>query len=147
MGEKSASGNATRLSGSGCRSVRNHANESVAYGNCRFEAAAPSAMLTASPAAPAKAFRCLTELFQFRGPNECPLWVYSVEKLADGAFSIISGGHQTINLATCVAYARFWRVGFLIHPLTRQQNRVFQQNRSQAGIGQRAGFGHQRTFR
>jgi len=66
--------------------------------------------------------------------REGPLWVYSVEKLADGAFSIISGGHQTINLATCVAYARFWRVGFLIHPLTRQRNRVFQQNRSNADI-------------
>src|SRR6266571_5131234 len=57
------------------------------------------------------------------------LSTYSVEKLPDRAFSIVSGARQTINLTTRVAYTRFWRVGFLIHPLTRHRNRVFQQNR------------------
>ena len=61
------------------------------------------------------------------------LSTYSVEKLPDGAFSIVSGGGQTINPATRVAYTRFWKVGFLIHLPTRQRNRVFQQNRSQSG--------------
>src|SRR6266852_1879236 len=65
--------------------------------------------------------------------HQSPLLAYSVEKLPDGAFSIISGGRQTINLATRVAYTRFWRVGFLCRPATRHGNRVFQQNRLKSG--------------
>jgi len=66
--------------------------------------------------------------------REYLLRVYSVEKLVSRFSWSNFGGLQTINWFVCVALRAFYRVDFFDDTQPRYWKRVFQQNRSIAGV-------------